>query len=228
MSKSLPLENRFRPFEVSDAHGRIQDVSRGFDALRSRIQVLDVIRLRARGVEDSVMGAPRAEVLEFLGHDDDPELARMAEERKIPVVHKDPNFGELVLERAYNWFKADVEWEQSTAEVTAVIDESGSPVAAIATARSLWDQFKSWMERVKDFIVQELLPVKNDSWLDEDEGETPLTPRQFLDKLKLESITAHPDGSFEFWFDDGDLFLGHLIQVRGALSEGPTEAVIAG
>jgi hypothetical protein len=46
--------------------------------------------------------------------------------------------------------------------------------------------------------------------------------------MKLESITVHPDGRFEFWFDDGDLFWGHSIAVRGSLAEGPTEASVEG
>jgi len=207
---------------------RFTTSSEDYASLMSRIKVLDVVRLRARVVEDSAIGTPQAEVVEFLGHDDDPELARMAVDRKIPVVHEDPYFGELVLERAYDWFKGDVKWRRSTVDLMAVTDESGSPAAAFATARSLWDQPEAWTRRVEEFAVQELLPVKNENWLDEDEGEAPLTPQQFLRRMKLESIIANPDGSFEFWFDDGDLFLGHSIQVRGTLSEGPTDADIPG
>lgn len=199
-----------------------------FDSLWSRIESLDVVRLRARVVEDSAVGTPQAEVVEFLGHDDDPELARMAVYLKIPVIHEDPDFGELVLDRSTDWFKADVKWYRSTIELMVIRDEAGSPAAALATARALWSQPKAWTGRVKDFAVQELLPLKNEDWIDEDEGEVPLTPQQFLRKLKLESIAVKPDGSFEFWFDDGNLFLGHLIQVRGTLSEGPTHAEMAG
>ncbi|WP_337177769.1 DUF2262 domain-containing protein [Paludisphaera sp.] len=197
-----------------------------FDALWSRVHSLDVVRLRARVVEDSAIGEPRAEVVEFVGHDDDPELARLVVDLKTPVVHEDPDFGELVLDRATDWFKADVRWYRSTIELMVIRDESGSPELALATARALWSQPKAWTTRVKDLAVQQLLPLKNEDWLDE--GESPLTPERFLRKLKLESIAVNPDGSFEFWFDDGNLFSGHMIQVDGTLTEGPTRTQLAG
>jgi hypothetical protein len=168
--------------------------------------------------------------VEFVGHDDDQELARLAVDLKTPVAHEDPDFGELALGRATDWFKAEVRWYRSTIELMVIRDESGSPESALAIARVLWSQPKAWTARVKHFAVQELLPLKNEDWLDEDEdeGEAPLTPQQILRKLKLESIAVNPDGSFEFWFDDGNPFSGHMIQVGGTLSVGPKRAELAG
>ena len=40
--------------------------------------------------------------------------------------------------------------------------------------------------------------------------------------MKLESVNAYPDGAFAFWYDDGDLFWGHAIQMTGNLKEGVT------
>jgi hypothetical protein len=58
------------------------------------------------------------------------------------------------------------------------------------------------------------------------EDETPVTPRQFKERMTLESIAVSPNGKFEFTFDDGQLFWGHVIQVSGSLSKGPTNAHI--
>ena len=46
--------------------------------------------------------------------------------------------------------------------------------------------------------------------------------------MKIESITVHPDGGFEFWHNDGDLFWGHSILISGSLVEGPNSADIPG
>jgi len=78
--------------------------------------------------------------------------------------------------------------------------------------------------RVKDSAVQELLPLKNDAWLGDDETE--FSPEEFKSKMTLQSISIHPDGDFDFWHDDGDLFWGHSIQVSGSLADGPTAADI--
>lgn len=46
--------------------------------------------------------------------------------------------------------------------------------------------------------------------------------------MTLEGISVDPDGSFDFWHNDGDLFWGHAIQISGSLVEGPTLANIPG
>ena len=74
--------------------------------------------------------------------------------------------------------------------------------------------------------MQELLPLKNENWLDE--GEAELSADQFKSRMTLESVTVEPGGSFDFWHNDGDLFCGHSIQISGSLSEGPTRADIPG
>src|SRR5207249_3318350 len=97
---------------------------------------------------------------------------------------------------------------------------------ALKSAHTLWESQDVWSRRIRDFAVQKLLPLKNDAWLDE--GEVEVTADQFQDRMTLDSITVYPNGSFEFWHHDGDLFWGHSIQVRGSLSEGPTDADIPG
>ena len=105
---------------------------------------------------------------------------------------------------------------------------SGSADAqdALKTAHALWQNQAEWNRRVRDFAVEQLLTLKNDTWLDE--GEPELTPDDFEDRMTLESITVNADGSFDFWHNDGDLFWGHSIQISGSLAEGPTHADIPG
>ena len=81
---------------------------------------------------------------------------------------------------------------------------------------------EEWNRRIRDYAVKELLAVENESWIDQDEPE--LTPDDFKDRMTLESITVDPNGSFDFWHDDGDLFWGHAIQIGGNLAEGPKYA----
>src|SRR5262249_25964407 len=98
--------------------------------------------------------------------------------------------------------------------------------AALQTAHALWQASHRWNARIRDYAAQKLLPLKNDVWLDDEEDE--LTADQFQEKMTLKGITVYPDGAFEFWHDDGDLFWGHSILVSGNLTEGPTDANIPG
>ena len=46
--------------------------------------------------------------------------------------------------------------------------------------------------------------------------------------MSIESISIDESGDVTFWHDDGGLFLGHAISISGTLSEGLTNASIAG
>ena len=49
-----------------------------------------------------------------------------------------------------------------------------------------------------------------------------------LERMELDAVQISADGSFEFWFNDGDLFWGHSIHVTGSLESGPESAQMEG
>lgn len=188
------------------------------------IQPYEVIRLKARIVESN-LGAPQALLEAFVGRDfSDAELNRVAQELQKPVTFEDPLLGLFTLDRRVDWFVGTVIWAGQP--ISLNLSGSADAQGALKTAHALWQSQAEWNRRVRCFAVEELLPLKNDSWLEEDEAE--LTPDEFEERMKLESIRVSADGSFDFWHNDGDLFLGHSIQVSGSLSEGPTQADIPG
>jgi len=79
-------------------------------------------------------------------------------------------------------------------------------------------------EQARRFAAEKLLRVCNDSW---NEGED-ITGPEFAERIALESLTTYPDHSAELYYDDGDLFWGHVIIV--SIEEGPrfVDASIAG
>ncbi|HXF80376.1 MAG TPA: DUF2262 domain-containing protein, partial [Usitatibacter sp.] len=95
-----------------------------------------------------------------------------------------------------------------------------------ATARTLFADMARWASAAKDFAATALLDLKNDSWLGE--RESPVSPKAFMDRMQLSSINVYPEGAFELWHEDGDLFWGHAIHVSGTLRDGIKSASIAG
>ncbi len=87
-------------------------------------------------------------------------------------------------------------------------------------------QIADWRERATSLAVSKLLPLKNDVWIDED--NLPLSADEFRDSIRLTSIHLYHDGLITCYFDDGDLFWGHVIVVSGNTAGGPQEAEIAG
>ena len=67
-----------------------------------------------------------------------------------------------------------------------------------------------FIEKAKDYTAHKLLKLKNDLWLEEDEKE--VTKKDFKDRMKFTSLYVFSE-SANFYFDDGDLFWGHTIEV---------------
>ena len=157
-------------------------------------------------------------------NDSDPQWAAVIEKLCQPVVIQTERFGPLVLDRSIGWFEGEAQWNGQSVRLTFL--EEGPVEKGLKTAEIHWSDQRGWKQRVDDFAIQELLELKNDTWLDE--GETPFTRERFLSRMELTSISLSDDGEFEFWHDDGDLFWGHSIQVRGNVTDGPTFADIPG
>lgn len=150
----------------------------------------------------------------------DNEFSRIAAELQAPVVVSDPILGDFILDRSINWFRGKPQWNNTQIRLDLSADSISGAKKCLKVAKALWKAQPAWTARVADYAVEHLLEKKNDIWLED--GEMPVTPESFKDRIRLESITVYPEDTFEFWFDDGDLFWGHLIQVRGDLSEGLT------
>jgi|GEM_PF-5119194 hypothetical protein len=63
-----------------------------------------------------------------------------------------------------------------------------------------------------DFICQELLDLKNDAWLKD--NEAPVSYENFRAQLTPRRIRILEDGSIEIGFADADMFRGHEIVLR--------------
>ena len=134
-------------------------------------------------------------------------------------------FGTLIFNEDLDWFTGESLWIEESVEVSFHVDQNNNIDAGLKVAETLWQHQDSWKERIEDYAVQELLMLKNENWLEE--GQDTITPVEFKKLMKLQSIVFYPDGDFNFWYDDGDLFWGHSIAISGNL-EGLKDADIPG
>jgi hypothetical protein len=190
------------------------------DRFMSEIRPYDMVHLRGR-VAQHPNGRMQAAVTEIVSrvHRDSDLLQYVAELQK-PVIYRDPELGEFLLDRSINWFQTEVAWHGRSIRLDLVADSVAEIDDPLITLKTLWRNLDDWTAKVDDYAVDALLERKNSTWLDEDESE--VTPDEFKSRMQLESITVYPSGLFEFWHNDGDLFWGHSIQVRGNLRDGLT------
>jgi hypothetical protein len=116
------------------------------------------------------------------------------------------------------WFEASSTWNGKSVSVSFHTDNAETIKVALKAGESLWADQSRWNLAANACVIKELLPIKNSNWLGE--NEKPVSESEFLGRIKLESISIHDDGSFSFWYDDGDLFFGHSIEVGGNLKDG--------
>lgn len=199
------------------------------DELQAYCQQLtpySVLRVRAR-LLDEPGSDPQALLEEVLGEQRlDVELTSLARELQKPVIYEDVALGSFKLDQRVNWFSGSVRWGTSSVGLNLMPDDRGQITSSLEVARELWANQLVWTEKVRKFSASRLLDLKNESWLDADEA--PLAADDFARKVSIESVVVDADGACEFWLDDGALFAGHSIVVRGSVSNGLVEAEIAG
>ena len=153
----------------------------------------------------------------------DPDLKAILEEQKQPVTFWEEGLGTFTLNRQVDWFETELDWLGT--EISLTIDMEEDREEALQNAKTLLASAADWDKRVRAYAADDLLASAND-WTED--GEEPITREQFMERMELESIETGGDGSFTFWFGDGDLFYGHSIRVSGDLEHGPDEASMEG
>lgn len=160
------------------------------------------------------------------GGDEDAELAAIRTALLQPVTVDTARFGTLLLDRASGHYVGTASWCGAPVRLTLACADPEQPAAALAAAESLFDLEQPWNARALDFAAAQLLATKNGAWLAEDEAA--LTREQFIACMALVDISVDACGDFFFLYEDGDLFWGHAIVVRGRLDSGLSDADIAG
>ena len=194
------------------------------DVLRQRTPPDFIVKCKVRVSQDG----QRLLLLDLPVPGFDPDLKAILEEQKKPVTFWEEGLGTFTLNRQVDWFETEINWLGT--EISLTIDMEEAREEALQNAKTLLASAADWDKRVRECAADELLQNAND-WNQEMEkdGETPtITREQFMERMELESIEVMADGSFQFWFADGDMFYGHSIWVSGDLENGPDEASMEG
>ena len=163
-----------------------------------------------------------------------PELDRILAEYQRSVEITDPLCGHFVLERNYDWFSAEVDWLGEECSVSLEIDDDNSETAnaALTAFKQLYAKLPEWDAKFRDFAAAELTENANDWQADAAENEEkeyqPLTEAEFARRISISEFNMNPDGDFTAYYDDDDLFWGHVILVEGNINGEISDAYIAG
>ena len=203
------------------------------DAFQDMMEPYTFVRLRCRleRAQNRRMYAIATEISHL--ENDDEELEQLRVKAQLPVTMNDPVLGEFVLDRRRNTFEGTISWGGEIATLKLSSDSTKAALGMLATAKELLKDQQTWDTKVKACAVEHLLELKNTVWQDDDDDDEgseaeAVTAEEFAGRMKLNSVSIDKRGAFQFWYDDGDLFFGHAIEVSGNLRTGVKRADIAG
>jgi hypothetical protein len=138
--------------------------------------------------------------------DDDAAMNAVVEALAQPVSRDAAPFGTFTLDRRTNWYEARAKWGRAQIKLAlnSENDDDVFPDQAVEHARTLWKSQAEWQRRAEQKMIEVLLELKNDAWLNN--GERKLTRAQFLARVRMDTVLMGTDGSFQFCYNDGDLF----------------------
>lgn len=192
-------------------------------SLMERVKPYQIVEIEV--ADDEISNVTKVRRILRIGVSD-AELQNISTEIQKEIVLSDSVFGPLVFDRRFREYSGTVAWCDNDVDVRLSCDNPDDPSAVLNVAKQLFEAQSDWNVRAREFAVEWLLPLKNESWLDEDESE--VTPQDFAARIILQTIEIDAAGDFMFWYDDGDLFWRHVIQISGNLSAGLKKAGIAG
>ena len=191
-------------------------------APRISFQELSVYRVlvrRGKGQPGNLM------LVKVLGKGRHPGLLQLAEEYREPVSITN-KLGEFHLNRKNSWFEGSVDWLGQPCSVLLDVEEwDTNPVLPLQKLEELLTDLKTFDRQVREFAADELWENAAD-WCDEGEE---LSREDFLRRMgSIPDITVDTDGSMELYYDDGEMFAGHVIIVDVDADGSLSSAYIAG
>ncbi|OUO38728.1 DUF2262 domain-containing protein [Flavonifractor sp. An306] len=195
-----------------------------------------VYRVKARSWKGDALSEPRWYVTEVLEEIVPcPALEKIWAEYTKPVVLEDEVLGTLTLDREMSFFLGTCRWMEKQVQILLDVDMENK--ASWTRVRNVMKQLvadqESWDKSLRAMAAQKLTTLSNE-WLadndqiDRDPKKDPITEEEFARRIQLTEFSASPSGRFTAWYEDDDMFWGHVITVYGTLKKGPIDADMQG
>lgn len=156
----------------------------------------------------------------------------LAEYRKPVTIHPE-GCEELLLDKALGLYEGAGTWNDCKCHLSLETDKDGVQTAenALSVWKDLLTNAAEWDKKARAYAAQKLTENAND-WLcdslDEEEEFEEITEEIFAQRISLSEISICSDGSFEIFYNDDDMFWGHVVIVSGSLDGDLDSAYIAG
>lgn len=155
-------------------------------------------------------------------------LQQVLDVYNAPVFIEDSEVGKLDLDKDLDLFQGYTSWLGQ--QVSIYISGSNDVDNKLAVLKSMVNQAAKWDDKLRDFSATELTELANDWQADDDEADnlSPITEESFAIRVSLRELSISDDGDFTAYYQDDDMFWGHIIMVSGNVDGHLSDASIAG
>ena len=193
-------------------------------------------RIRARRWKGDALSEPQWYVTEVLEEGVPcPALEDIWTEYTKPILLKDEVLGILTLDREMSMFNGICQWMGKDVQISLDVDieNHASWTRTQNVMKKLLAGQDTWDKSLRALAARKLTTLANE-WLadddqtDRDPEKDPITEDEFARRILLTEFTVSPGGRFTVWYEDDDMFWGHVVTVDGTLKKGPVDADIQG
>lgn len=156
------------------------------------------------------------------------ELLGVLEDYRKPIKITDEVLGEFELNKDYGMFEGNIDWlnENVSVSLEVDIDDKQTWNETLSILKVLFNAQKQKDLEFRTFAGEKLTSLAND-WLQDENKE--ITNDEFERRIKLsELVISYDGGDFTAYYNDDDMFYGHIITVYGNLKDGLESAQIEG
>ena len=164
-----------------------------------------------------------------------PALEEIWEDYTKPIFLEDEVLGTLTLNRETSTFNGNCKWMGKDVNISLDVDieKKSSWTRVTNVMKKLVAEQKDWDKSLRAKAAQKLTAQANEWLADNDQTERnsekdPITEDEFAQRIMLTEFTVSPGGRFTAWYEDDDMFWGHVITVDGTMKKGPIGADIQG
>lgn len=155
---------------------------------------------------------------------------KVVDDRPAKTVADNPPIddiiGMLIFDERLQWFTTSYKTINHSFLLVIDTDNRSEALKILPLVRHTVARLDTVDSNARLFASDELLELKNDDWLDDDEA--PVTRMDFIARMSIETMSFDNKGGYEISYDDGGLFFGHCICVKTDSNGKPKEADIQG
>ena len=155
-------------------------------------------------------------------------LQAIKEEFLREVAINDPMLGKIVLDKNMGNFVSEVDWcagQDNASEVQLYLDVDEDNVDActqsLSHAHTMFQAQEKFDRLMREYAAKSLLEDAN-AWIADDDEQSQLYPNglsleDFMKRIRLSELSIDSDGAICAYYDDDDIFWGHVIIVEGTI-----------